>query len=180
MRLCLIRRAGSPSFTRASRFRSDRLPTIQARRLNRSALEQLGLFGPVYRSIQRRVASTDPGAIPAGDHLPMPPPELIALVDTNPRVAWFLRRGTKGGPHACRACTKARHAVEVAGAVLEALERSGWAMNTQVVEGWNYMGAFTTRAAFAEICRCRFKVLEILLSRPAEGHQALAVPRRPS
>jgi ubiquinone/menaquinone biosynthesis C-methylase UbiE len=57
------------------------------------------------------------------------------------------------------------------------LAAESWVLNTEVLEGSNYMGAFTTRAAFGEICSRRFEVLEMVASRPAEGHQALVVLR---
>ena len=71
------------------------------------------------------------------------------------------------------------HDEDLAPTGLKPDEEARWVLNTQVMEGSNYMGAFTTRAAFADICRRAFEVLEIVPSRPAEGHQALAVLRKP-
>jgi SAM-dependent methyltransferase len=58
------------------------------------------------------------------------------------------------------------------------LAHRDWVLTAEVLEGSNHMGAFTTRDVFARVCGRRFQVLEVVPSRPAQGHQALAVLRR--
>ncbi len=68
-----------------------RLKTL--RRTARRGLERLGLMGPVYRAVERRLAQRTTTWAPSADGLATPSPYLVTLVASNPDLPGFLEHG---------------------------------------------------------------------------------------